>query len=204
MLGRWACALGLAALAVSGCTAPPPPPTDADACYARLRAVGVLFEPIPDVAGRDGCGVTAALRMSQGAVPWSRPGVVTCAFAETLQDFEAAIVQPTAQAIFGQPVRRIHHMGTYSCRKRNGAAYGRLSEHAFGRAIDIRSFELADGTVIDVGQHWWRAGKRTDFLRAVAKGACSRFAVVLTPNSDAAHRDHLHLDSGTAGRLCGA
>lgn len=111
-------------------------------------------------------------------------------------------MQPLAHALFKQPVAKLHHMGTYNCRGRNGKTAGRLSEHAFGRAIDIRSIELADGTIIDVTRHWRNAGRKSEFLHDLARRACKHFSVVLTPNHDHAHRDHIHLDTGPY-RLCG-
>ncbi len=201
----WRFALPLAA-ALAGCAAPPPPPpppvSDARACLMRLAATGAVHQPLADMLDGGGCGVTGAVRMSGGAIPWARPGVVTCNFALALQDFEAAVVQPLARGVLGQPVRKIHHYGTYACRGRNGRAGARLSEHAFGRAIDIAAFELADGSMVEVGRHWRGAGRRSEFLHRVARGACDRFSVVLTPNHDGAHRDHLHVDLGP-WRLCG-
>lgn len=198
-------ALIASALAMlAGCTtAPLPEGAAAEACYARMTARQIGFERLTEIDDRNGCAVPAALRMSHGGIAWSRPGVVTCGFAERLVDFETAVVQPLAMELFRQPVRKLHHMGTYSCRRRSGSLVtDKLSEHAFGRAIDIRSFELADGTTIEVRRHWAKAGKKSEFLQTLARRACDQFAVVLTPNHNYAHRDHLHLDSGPY-RLCG-
>ena len=64
-------------------------------------------------------------------------------------------------------------------------------------------FELADGTVISVKKDWRGAGKRSEFLQEVARASCEHFNVVLTPNHNRLHNDHLHLDIGPH-RLCGA
>lgn len=189
-------------LILTACASQPSPEQAAEGCYARLAKRQVLYERLAEMKGENGCPVQAAVRMRQGGVTWARPGVVSCPFAETLTDFETAVVQPLAMEMFGQPVRRLHHLGTYNCRKRNGGLTGRTSEHGFGRAIDIRGFELADGTVIDVERHWSGRDRKAQFLQAVARRACARFAVVLTPNHDRLHHDHLHLDGG-AYRLCG-
>ncbi len=189
-------------LVLTACASQPSPEQAAEACYARLAKRQVLYDRLAEMKGEGGCAVEAAVRMSQGGVTWARPGVVSCPFAETLTDFETAVMQPLAMEIFGQPIRRLHHMGTYSCRKRNGGLTGRTSEHGFGRAIDIRGFELADGTVVDVSRDWSRGDRKAQFLHALAQRACGRFAVVLTPNHDRLHQDHLHLDSGRY-RLCG-
>lgn len=193
----------LAALGLAGCAAVPPPIADNEACLVRLTQRQIPLERLADFGAPGDCGVQDGVRLGRGTVAWSRPAMLTCGTAEAIVTFEAEVMQPLAHALFKQPVTKLHHMGTYSCRKRNGKSVGRLSEHAFGRAIDIRSFELADGTVIDVGRDWFRAGRKSEFLRTLAQRACDRFAVVLSPSHDHAHRDHLHLDTGPY-RLCGA
>ena len=135
--------------------------------------------------------------------------------ARTIERFEAEAVEPTAMKLFGQKVVRLIHMGTYDCRSRRtetsvaaaangqgGSRGGRLSEHARGQAIDIGGFQLADGTVITVKKDWHGTGPRADFLHEVAQLSCQHFNVVLTPNYNRLHHDHLHLDIGPH-RLCG-
>jgi hypothetical protein len=45
------------------------------------------------------------------------------------------------------------------------------------------------------------AGPKRVFLRALAERACAYFNVVLTPETDRYHYNHLHLDIGPY-RLC--
>jgi hypothetical protein len=78
----------------------------------------------------------------------------------------------------------------------------RTSLHASARAIDIAGFRLADGSDVRVGRDWFAADGRGRFLRAAARAACGHFSVVLTPDHDRDHRDHLHFDIGP-WRLCG-
>jgi hypothetical protein len=53
---------------------------------------------------------------------------------------------------------------------------------------------------------WSGGGDKAAFLRNVRDGACDVFATTLSPDYNAAHRDHLHLDQAlrgrTGGRLC--
>ncbi len=99
-------------------------------------------------------------------------------------------------------MRLLRHLGTYACRRETGSS-GRWSAHASGRAIDIAGVELADGTVITV-EHDWRGGSaKSRFLHELARRACRRFSLVLTPDSDRDHHDHIHLGDGK-WRLCGA
>jgi hypothetical protein len=156
----------------------------------------VAFDRVPDTAADTGggCGVATAVRILAGPTEFNRPVLVDCGLAKALADWDRAVVQPAAQLAFGQPVAKIHHYGGYVCRERRSG--GRLSEHAYGRAIDIGAFELADGTVISVHRHWRISDARATFLRQVAGGACRHFHVVLGPDADSDHADHLHLDVG--------
>jgi hypothetical protein len=127
---------------------------------------------------------------------------MSCALAAQLDRFEREAVQPAAQRYFGRPVVLINHFGAYTCRDENGGNR-RLSQHATGNAIDLGSFELGDGTRVAVETDWRGRGPRRDFLHDIAKRACAYFNVVLTPASDAYHRNHFHLDVGPY-RLCSA
>ena len=69
-------------------------------------------------------------------------------------------------------------------------------------AIDLMAFELADGTMVSVKRDWREGGAKAAFLKDVARASCSTFNVVLTPNHDRFHQDHLHLDIGPH-TLCG-
>ena len=73
---------------------------------------------------------------------------------------------------------------------------------AQARALDIAGFVLADGRTITVLAGWYGRPDERRFLRAVAAAACRTFSVVLTPNSDRYHRDHIHVDIGP-WRKCG-
>lgn len=115
-------------------------------------------------------------------------------------DFERA-VQAAAEDQLGQRVTGIRHYGSYACRRMTGNA-GRPSLHAQARAIDVAAFRLADGSEVTVAKGWSGPRAQRRFLRAVAQAACRHFSVTLTPASDAAHRDHLHLDIGP-WRRCG-
>ena len=73
----------------------------------------------------------------------------------------------------------------YDCRGERGGRPERLSQHSFGRAIDISGFELDDGTTISVLRDWRDKGAKSEFLHQVAQGACRIFSVVITPNHNA-------------------
>jgi hypothetical protein len=101
---------------------------------------------------------------------------------------------PAAREILGSDLARIEHLGAFSCRRMYGGADGPWSEHATANAIDIAAFVLADGRRISVLADWEESGPEAAFLRTVRDGACSSFATVLSPDYNAAHADHFHLD----------
>jgi hypothetical protein len=186
----------LLAASFAGCAARHPPPApNASLCLARLDEAGVRFTPASPPADSAACAVEAPVLVSAAAVGWNRPGIVSCGFALALADFAREDVAPSALARFGTPLRAIRHFGTYACRRENGGT-GRWSQHASGKAIDIAGFELADGRVILVARDWRGHGPKSAFLHEVARRACRRFSVVLTPASDAEHNNHIHLDNG--------
>lgn len=212
--------LGLSACARA--PAPPPPPVVAapvmvdpeTACLNDLAALGVAFQPMAAFGDTDqGCGIANAVKVSATGVAWNRPGVLSCSMARTLVRYQAEVLQPIAETRFGQPIKRLHNAGTYDCRVRRnnstkvaaslgGSRGGRLSEHSKGYAIDITAFELEDGTVISVKKDWRGNPAKSAFLHDVARASCGTFNVVLTPNHDKFHQDHLHLDIGRY-TLCG-
>jgi len=99
---------------------------------------------------------------------------------------------------FGHSVTAIVHFGTYSCRRQNGNSSGQWSEHAFANAWDIAGFELSNGRVISVRTGWQGKADEKRFLRRARKVACRIFNVTLSPDFNAAHADHFHLDMGPA------
>ena len=182
--------------------APAPPPDPAAACLRGLDHRHIAYDRVPDWTTPEGCGISSAVRVKQSAIPWNHPALMTCAMSATLWDFETQVVQPAAQRRFRQSVRKILHMGSYNCRGERGGRPERLSQHSFGKAIDVSGFELDDGTLITVLRDWRDKGAKSEFLHDVAKGACGLFSVVMTPNRNAEHHDHLHLDIGPH-KLCG-
>ena len=60
-------------------------------------------------------------------------------------------------------------------------------------------FELADGRRISVLRDWQGRPQDAAFLRAARDAACRVFSTVLSPDYNAAHRDHLHLDTANRG-----
>jgi hypothetical protein len=76
----------------------------------------------------------------------------------------------------------------------NGNSRSRISEHAFGNALDIASFTLADGRRISVKDGWKGLPEEQGFLRDIQGAACQQFNTVLAPGSNVYHYDHIHVD----------
>lgn len=165
-------------------------------CTMLLEESAVKFTPIPDEEFDDNCRFRNVVNLEQSFTPYSAPVRITCPGAAALYLWERDIVQPAAMAWFGMGVERIEHYGTYSCRRVNGASEGRFSQHATANAIDIAAFRLEDGRIVTVKEGWQTGGPESHFLHEVRDGACRTFRGVLSPDYNAAHHDHFHLDMG--------
>ena len=108
-------------------------------------------------------------------------------------------VQPAAIANFGMPIVEIRQISAYSCRTMNNKKGAELSEHAFGNALDIAGFKLANGRVIVVKSGWRGSADEQRFLREVFSSACKTFKTVLGPGA-AYHSDHFHVDLARHGK----
>ncbi len=122
------------------------------------------------------------------------PPPTTCGVAIALELWRRNAIEPLAEEIFASEVEQIEHLGAFSCRRLYGRGEGASSEHATGNAVDIAGFVLADGTRISVLGDWDDEGDKGAFLRRIRDGACDSFATVLSPDYNAAHADHFHLD----------
>jgi hypothetical protein len=191
-----AAAAGILLGVLSGCGGGGPPPAriaSGHACLAQLTERGATFESRGDIDGSGSCGITNAVALRASPAALQGTTTLSCPMALAVTDFERDIVQPAAQRYLGERVVRMRVLSAYRCDHIAGS--GRLSQHAIGQAIDIASFETARER-ITVQDSWRDRGPRGEFLRAVARGACARFSVVLTPNSNRDHYNHFHLDIG--------
>ena len=119
---------------------------------------------------------------------------LACPIVSALDRWLADSVQPAAMRWFGARVVEIKQISAYSCRGMNGNPHAHISEHAFGNALDIAAFTLADGRRITVKGGWRGMPEEQGFLRDVQAAACQQFNTVLAPGSNAYHYDHIHVD----------
>lgn len=148
------------------------------------------------------CGWDVAVDLQSAASIRFRPNTVTAQCPLMLAGYIwLNDVNRLAEKYLGSPLKRVHHAGTYSCRRQRGNSSGEWSEHAFANAWDITGFELENGDVISILKDW-DGGKakssknKAKFLHKARGSACRLFRVVLSPDYNAAHKDHFHLDQG--------
>lgn len=172
-----------------------------DQCLAAIRQAGAVFTPLADHEEASGCGWTNAVRLSsvEGA-RLASPVMLTCPLTASLVLFNRQVLQPAAQAAYGEPVRVIDHVGSYACRNVYHRDQAPLSRHARADAFDITGVRLADGRRISIEKGW---GSDADgvFLQGLQSEGCRYFGAFLGPDYNAAHRTHFHVQ-GSGYRLC--
>ncbi|WP_245431959.1 extensin family protein [Aminobacter aminovorans] len=167
-------------------------PIEETACRTRLKVLGAEFEEHAKQSDADGCALPFPLKLKRlsRSIDIKPDAIINCATAETSARFAANVISPAAKTAFGEALTVVNQASAYVCRPRNGTR--KLSEHAFGNALDIARFTLSGGTAIDVEPA--PPDKNAKFLDAVRKAACGPFKTVLGPGSDADHAQHLHFD----------
>ena len=168
---------------------------DSARCRALLDEAGQSYHIASPVAAGASCGYRDGISLKQSAgYAYVPHATVACGMAAALFLWEHQIVNPAARKYFGSAVVRVDTFGSYSCRRIRGTGDGGWSEHATANAIDIAGFRLADGRRLTVAADWSGNDPEARFLREVRDGGCRIFGTTLSPDYNAAHRDHLHLD----------
>ncbi|MDG4882142.1 extensin family protein [Mesorhizobium sp. WSM4884] len=168
-------------------------PAEEVACRERLKTLGVEFEE--HKAEHDaaiGCSIPypIVLKTLGKSIGIGSGAELNCRMAEAAAHFAADVIQPAAKAELGADLKSITQASAFVCRPRHGGE--KLSEHAFGNALDIASFTLSDGRKIEIGPV--PPEKDANFLNAIRKAACGPFKTVLGPGSDPDHALHFHFD----------
>jgi len=131
---------------------------------------------------------------SVGPVEVKPAATLACPIVSALDQWITTAVQPAALRWFHQPVAEIKQISAYSCRGMNGNPNAHISEHAFGNALDIAEFVLADGHKITVQYGWRGSPEEQAFLHDVQLAACNEFTTVLAPGANIYHYNHIHVD----------
>ncbi|HEY8380883.1 MAG TPA: extensin family protein [Microvirga sp.] len=175
----------------------------AETCRNRITRLGVSFEPKPDVSAPS-CGFRDAVLVSMlpDGVAVAPPALMTCPVAEGLARWTLDVLTLEADRHLGAAPVKLAIGTSYECRNQRSGS--KLSEHAFGNAVDVMGVEFHKRAAVPITAH--AAGTpEAAFQDAIRAGACATFTTVLGPGSDAAHGDHLHLDlRGRRGgyRIC--
>nr|WP_272209948.1 extensin family protein [Marinicella sp. W31]MDC2875794.1 extensin family protein [Marinicella sp. W31] len=182
--------------------ADPAPPMEDDGafsrCTAALTALGVEYEVLETIDDPGRCGVGRPLNviMALEGVPLEPAGTMRCKTALSLARWLSGYVGPSAEIAFGSGTKltEVRQASTYICRNRNSRSDGKISEHAKGNAVDIRSLTFSNGETVDMVPRKEDGSFTGAFQRTASASACLFFSTVLSPGSDATHQDHMHLD----------
>ena len=161
-----------------------------------LRPQGAYNAPVSQPPQR----ALPPLGPARGSSTPMQPATVTpaatlaCPMVSALDRWVSEGVQPAALHWFGTQVTEIRQIGSYSCREMVGSGTSTMSEHAFGDALDIAGFTLADGRKISVKNGWQGTPEEQGFLHDVQLYACQTFTTVLAPGYNIYHYDHIHVD----------
>jgi hypothetical protein len=174
----------------------PAPETDVapSPCQLRLAELAV-FEPSPPITGPGKCMATDVVKVDAVFLPdkhrifFSPPVILRCQMAEVVAQWITNDVAPTIAAL-GTSLRSIESLDSFDCRPRNGINAAQISEHGHANALDVRSFRLANGGVIELNN----ASVAKSLRERLRDSACARFSTVLGNGADAYHDTHVHVD----------
>lgn len=173
-------------------------PVELKQCLRQLdRLQGLDYRRLADKKAGPTCGLRGAIDVRNIGVVVKGIGPLSCPMTARLHEWIREGLQPAARKRFGSEVVQIDSYGTYACRPRNNMAGSEPSEHSWANAIDIAGVRLADGRRISVLKDWDGKDKAArKFLRDLRDEGCKAFNLVLGPDDNAQHRDHLHFDMG--------
>ena len=166
-----------------------------EACFAALDRSELSYTKLEERPIAGGCGWSAGAQILRSNIPYGAVFPSNCAFLAALYWYEQEL-QELAQLHLQTEVERIDHFGSYSCRNVYGREDARRSQHATANALDVAAFRLANGETISVLNDWKDDTPEGRFLHDARDTACKFFNAVLSPDYNAAHANHFHLDLG--------
>ncbi len=176
----------------------PEDPEQFAACQAELKTLGAVFETAAPIDDGEGCGMSkpVVVREILPGIKLAPEATFRCETALQLAHMTRETIIPAARIALADKgeLKAIQQASAYVCRNRNSAATGKISEHAYGNAIDIAGLEFDKGVVPMVIAAQDDGTFPAAFQRSLNAAACLYFTTVLSPGSDDAHKDHLHLD----------
>jgi hypothetical protein len=133
--------------------------------------------------------VDAVVLPDKHNVAFSPSVTLRCSMAEAVARWVANDVVPAVAAV-NTSLRSIETLGSFECRPRNSIPGEQVSEHGRANALDVRSFKLANGAVMELTH----ASVSKSLRERLRDSACERFSTVLGNGADAYHDTHVHLD----------
>ena len=161
-------------------------------CLEELRASGQPFQRVSEENFTPDCPVVYPVAIRR---PLRAKRYMSCRLALAFQAYHREALQPLAERLLHRKLIGVGDLGVRSCRNMGGHR-ALLSEHAYANAIDLSHFDFEGGLAIDVERDWHGGGEKSLFLREAAKAACEYFNMVISPDHDEDHRDHIHADMG--------
>jgi hypothetical protein len=166
----------------------------AEDCALVLQRAGLAasLKPAKNIGGL--CEVSGAIAMSGFSTARIKTEDMRCAVAARLYLWERHMLQPAARRILGEDITEITHFGSFSCRTIRGRSS--MSEHATANAFDISGFKTKSGKAILLKRDWGKPTPEGVFLSVARDGLCDWFNATLSPDYNADHADHFHVDLG--------
>ena len=183
----------------------PAPGEDFAICRNELAELGAKFT-VPEMPAAEAkCTVPNPVRIRAiaspvGDVAFPDGPILNCIFAKRFTTWVSDVAAPAVMSRTGEALAAMTTGPGYECRGRNGDSSAKISEHAFGNAIDIVSFRLASKESIPVSNVTKTGNEESRWLMALRISACGYFTTVLGPGSNVAHAEHYHLDLGLHGK----
>lgn len=165
-----------------------------DNCLIALSRAGVASNLRPDVTQGLQCGKSGAVGLRHLSTAKLRPEDTRCAIAARLYMWERNVLQPAARRLLGEDIVEIVHYGSYQCRTIHGSSS--MSEHSTANAFDISGFKTRSGKTLSVLRDWRKPTPAGQLLTVAHDGLCDWFNLTLSPDYNADHADHFHVDMG--------
>jgi hypothetical protein len=163
-------------------------------CVLALQRAGLPSILRPAKNSGTSCEVLDAVTVRAFSQAKIRPEDMRCAIAARLYMWERHHLQPAAKRILGEEITDILHFGSFSCRQIRGGFS--MSEHAKANAFDISGFKTKSGKIISLKRDWGKSTPEAALLREARNGLCNWFNATLSPDYNADHADHFHVDMG--------
>ena len=175
------------------------------ACPDRLTRLGVGYSFGPPMLG---VSAPVTVRLPLNGVSYFRPGSPESEASLFVDCSLALALHAMADTLRARAITAVVYLGVYEYRCIGGTDPCELSQHAHATAIDLHEFRSADGQTYNVETDWTinldpgttcsaaAFGAKDALLHelACAWAATRLFNIILTPNFNAEHRNHFHLD----------